>query len=308
MVLWCLGTYGLVLPAMLQAQEYELGPGDVVYVEVDGQAAMTGELSIGSDGMLQFPILGPVKASAMTPHELTRKLTTLLADGYVKRPQVTIAVRELQSQRVYVTGEVAQPGAYPLPPDRTLLTLLRAVGNLSPTMGHEVVVIRPPMEPAEYSQGNTLGPPEDESEGLTAPDGDDGGDGQGESEAPAVPQLGWQPLPNAVPGSAIFRIKLTELVSGNPERNISLLPRDTIFFAPAAKVYITGHVVRPGPHPYQEGLTVFHALTLAGGLTPRGSKKVKIIRLVDSEQIEVKVKMTDLVMPEDTIMVPERFF
>ena len=58
-------------------------------------------------------MLGKLKASEHSAKELERKLTTLLADGYVKRPQVTVAVQEYKSQRVFVTGEVARPGPMP---------------------------------------------------------------------------------------------------------------------------------------------------------------------------------------------------
>ncbi len=90
--------------------EYEIGPGDVLKVVVLGQADMTGSFTVGPDGMVSFPILGKVKASESTTLELERKLTVLLADGILKRPQVTVTVGEYGSQKVFVTGEVQRPG------------------------------------------------------------------------------------------------------------------------------------------------------------------------------------------------------
>ena len=99
------------------------------------------------------------------------------------------------------------------------------------------------------------------------------------------------------------------MLSGNPAKNMELLPNDTIYFPRAANIYVTGYVFRPGPIRYQEGLTVFQALTLAGGVTEKGSQKVKIVRVVDGKPTEIKgTKLTDLLQPEDTIKVPERFF
>jgi polysaccharide export outer membrane protein len=86
------------------------------------------------------------------------------------------------------------------------------------------------------------------------------------------------------------------------------MPNDTVYFPRAANVYVVGHVARPGPLRFQEGLTVLQALTLAGGVTERGSQKVRIVRIVEGKQVEVKPKMTDLLQPEDTVKVPERFF
>jgi polysaccharide export outer membrane protein len=56
-------------------------------------------------------------------------------------------------------------------------------------------------------------------------------------------------------------------------------------------------------------MTVLQALTLAGGVTDRGSsKRVKVIRMVDGRKQEVKARPSDIVQPEDSIVVPERLF
>src|SRR5512144_686392 len=76
------------------AADYEIGTGDVLKVVVVGQAEMTGSFTVDAEGMVNFPILGKIKAAEHTPQELERKLTTLLADGYLKRPLVTVSVAE----------------------------------------------------------------------------------------------------------------------------------------------------------------------------------------------------------------------
>jgi polysaccharide export outer membrane protein len=107
----------------------------------------------------------------------------------------------------------------------------------------------------------------------------------------------------------VFRISLLELQSGNPDKNIALRAGDTVYFPKAAQVYVMGSVARPGPYRYQEGMSVMQALTLAGGATERGSGgRTKVIRIVDGKKVERKVKATELVLPEDTLVVPERFF
>ena len=97
--------------------------------------------------------------------------------------------------------------------------------------------------------------------------------------------------------------------SGNPERNIALRAGDTVYFPKAAQVYVMGSVARPGPIRFQEGMTVLQALTLAGGVTERGSQgRTKVVRIVDGKKVEKKLKATEFVLPEDTLVVPERFF
>jgi protein involved in polysaccharide export with SLBB domain len=126
--------------------------------------------------------------------------------------------------------------------------------------------------------------------------------------APAT-DSGIPGLPFVAPGSEVFRISLLELQSGNPEKNIALRAGDTVYFPKAAQVYVMGSVARPGPYRYQEGMTVLQALTLAGGATERGSAgRTKVVRIVNGKKVEKKVKATDVVLPEDTLVVPERFF
>jgi polysaccharide export outer membrane protein len=269
----------------LAADDYEIGSGDVLRIIVLGQADMTGEFPVDSEGIITFPILGKVKSAGHSAPELERKLTTLLADGYLKRPQVTVTVKEYGSQKVYVTGEVSRPGPYPLRADRSLLALLADIGPLGTNAGHEVVVIRSP------------------SGSLPLPLNVDGGRAAGEG-APADPAA----FPDLT-GAETFRVSLQELQSGNPERNILLQRGDTVYVPKAAQVYITGSVARPGPYRYQEGATVLQALTLAGGVNERGSsKRVKILRIVAGKKVEIKAQLGDPVQPEDTIVVPERFF
>jgi polysaccharide export outer membrane protein len=299
-------------PAVLPADVYEIGPGDVLKVVVLGQAEMTGNFTVDAEGLVNFPILGKVKAADHTTLELERKLTTLLADGYLKRPQVTVMVAEYGSQKVFVTGEVQRPGPYALKADRTLLALLGDLGPLGPDVGHEVLVVRPPAEPLAVGGPPSLGiaPPDE-----TAPPSGEAARPTGETApAPAAPMPAAAPsgipgLPFLPPGAEVFRVSLLELQSGNPEKNITLRAGDTVYFPKAAQVYVMGSVARPGPYRYQEGMTVLQALTLAGGVTPRGSSgRTKVVRIVGGKKVEKKVKPTDLVQPEDTLVVPERFF
>jgi polysaccharide export outer membrane protein len=271
------------LRAALAADDYEIGPGDVIRIAVLGQAAMTGDFTVDSDGILQLPVLGKVKASEHSARELERKLTTLLADGYIKRPQVSVTVQEYKSQRVFATGEVSRPGPYALRSDRSLLAFLSDLGPLTTNAGHEVVVIRPP---GGAASGLTPLTPPVEGGGLA---------------------VAGQPLD--IPDAEIFRVSLQELQSGNPDRNILLQAGDTVYVPKAAQIYVTGAVARPGNFRFQEGTTLMQAIIAAGGATERGSaKRAKVLRIVNGKRVELKLKPEDYLLPEDTIVVPERFF
>src|SRR6185503_17884373 len=103
---------------------------------------LTQTIVVQSDGTFIFPLIGRVKAADLTPKELERKITTLLAQGYVRNPQVTVAVQEYRSKTVFVLGEVSRPGPYPIAGRMTVLELL---AKAAPTAaaGVEVVIVRP---------------------------------------------------------------------------------------------------------------------------------------------------------------------
>ena len=273
------------VPAGAAQDSYEIGPRDIVHLVVIGQDSLTGDFVVDPDGMLTLPLLGKVKAADLSPQELERKLTTLLADGYLKRPQVSLSMKEYQSQRVVVTGEVARPGPYPLKADRTLLALLGDIGGPGPNAGHEVVIYRA----ATASEAASPSPPDEiptDAETPTAPTG---------------------------VSSEFIRVSLKRLQAGELDQNVELRAGDTVYFAPARQVYVSGQVARPGPYKFQEGMTVLHALTLAGGVTPRGAAgRSRIVRMVKEDgadkRKEIKARPEDLVEPDDAIVVPERFF
>jgi protein involved in polysaccharide export with SLBB domain len=203
---------------------------------------------------------------------------------------------------VFVTGEVQRPGRYPLKADRSLLTLVGDIGAFSANVGHEVIVIRPPSLVA--GGGAPAVDPLETPPANSSSSSSGGAPGDSATPPSAVPGL-----PFAAPGSEIFHISLLELQSGNPEKNLVLKAGDTVYFPKASQVYVMGSVARPGPVHYQEGMTVLQALTLAGGVTDRGSQgRAKIVRVVDGKKVEKKAKPTDIVQPEDTLVVPERFF
>ena len=108
----------------------------------------------------------------------------------------------------------------------------------------------------------------------------------------------------------VVRVNLRELENGSFAQNAALRDGDTIFVPRAQSVYVFGQVKNPGAYSLQQQNTsVLQALSLAGGITDRGStSRIQIIRVVNGEKKEIKAKLTDQVQPGDTIVVRERFF
>ena len=108
----------------------------------------------------------------------------------------------------------------------------------------------------------------------------------------------------------IVRVDLRALESGVVAENAALRDGDTIFVPRAESVYVFGQVKNPGAYALQQkNTTVLQALSLAGGVTDRGSTgRIKIARIVNGSKQELRVKLADIVQPGDTIIVQERFF
>ena len=86
-------------------------------------------------------------------------------------------------------------------------------------------------------------------------------------------------------------------------------PRVVIYITKYRNFFVSGEVKNPGGYPYEEGLTVLKAVTLAGGFTNRASEgRIKIKRLKGKVEETISVKLDDPVFPDDVIVVPESFF
>jgi polysaccharide biosynthesis/export protein len=133
-----LGPGGVALPA-----DYVIGPEDVLAVlfwrENDMSAA---EVTVRSDGKITLPLLGDVVASVKRPDQLKLEVEAAAAK-YLTEPIATVAVRELHSLKVYILGEVKNPGPYPLAGPRTVLQLIALAGGLNEyAKKNDIMVIR----------------------------------------------------------------------------------------------------------------------------------------------------------------------
>lgn len=135
----------LAIPRVASSQsagDYVIGAQDVLSIAVFDQVDLGGKYAVELDGSFTFPLIGRVKAGGMTIRNFEGELKKGLADGFFKNPQVTVAIEQYRSQRVFVTGEVRSPGAYTLTGDMTLIEALAKAGSTTPSASEEVVVVR----------------------------------------------------------------------------------------------------------------------------------------------------------------------
>jgi polysaccharide export outer membrane protein len=114
-------------PAPQVGPAYVIGPEDVLFVSVWKEPDLTNTLPVRADGMISLPLLNDVQAAGLTPMQLADSITEKLKK-YVSEPHVTVVVTQMNSKRIYVTGEVMHPGAMNLLPDMNVLQALASAG------------------------------------------------------------------------------------------------------------------------------------------------------------------------------------
>jgi len=109
--------------------EYVIGPDDVLSIVFWRDKDLTSEAVVRPDGKITLPLLNDIDVAGLTPSRLRERLTEE-ARRYVEDPNVTVVVRQINSRKVFVTGEIARPGAYPLSGQTTVLQILAVAGGL----------------------------------------------------------------------------------------------------------------------------------------------------------------------------------
>jgi len=129
-------------PAPATAGDYEVGPGDVVEVNVYGNDDLSRIVTVQTNGSISYPLLGEVQLAGLTVAEVQRKITNLLAKDYLVNPQVEAKVREYNSQFVSVVGEVNSPGRKPIRGRMRLIDVLIEAGSFKASASGQVMITR----------------------------------------------------------------------------------------------------------------------------------------------------------------------
>lgn len=131
----CRRPVGAPLPQTSQCRDRPLGigPRDVITVVVFNEAALSGDFRVGEDGMVDFAYLGRVEVAGMQPSQVSELLRRGLGErtpdnptghDVLRDPTVRVEVREVNSRRVSVFGQVQHPGVFP---HQQCLTLTQAI-------------------------------------------------------------------------------------------------------------------------------------------------------------------------------------
>lgn len=120
-------------------QDYRIGIGDLLEIEVYDEPDLTREVRVLTDGRISLPLLGSISAADRTVSELQGEIDRLLGEKYLVNPQVTVFVKEFSS--IFVFGEVKSPGSFPLTGRMTVFEAITLAGGFTEVANPEKVKI-----------------------------------------------------------------------------------------------------------------------------------------------------------------------
>ena len=265
---WAQGPAPPSMAAAADRADYVLGPQDILKVMVFDEPSLTGSFRVDADGAFSYPYLDRVQASGRTPRDLKEEIEKRLADGFVRRPQVSVEIEQFRTRNVQVVGEVRSPGKYSLVGQMTLLEALALAGYMTSNAGSEVLILHQPS---------------------------------------ALPGGALPPGAVNTSGVPTTRVSIQELQQNRPGANPLLREGDTVVVNKAEKLTVTGHVRTPGQIVWERAMTVRIALALAGGVSEKGSTRgIKVLREEGGTRIELEIGIDDGVEPNDILTVRQR--
>ena len=140
------GVYPSSAQVVIRSEEdppnaYAIGVGDVIEISVWKSPELSVSVPVRPDGRISVPLLGDIQAAGLTPLALKARLAEDFKK-YVTAPEVSVVIKEINSRKVFVTGEVDTPGAYDLQPRTKLMQVIALAGGLTPYAKGRVIVLR----------------------------------------------------------------------------------------------------------------------------------------------------------------------
>jgi polysaccharide biosynthesis/export protein len=259
---------------------YILGPEDQItvralHVEEIGEAPMR----VGSDGYINLPLAGRIRAAGLTVNELEKTIAGRLRQ-YVLDPEVTVAITEFRSEPVSVLGAVKTPGVYQVQGHKTLSEMLSLAGGLDTSAGSEVKITR------ELSRGPLpLDNATTDSSGKFS----------------------------------VADVNLDAILKADdPRSNVEIQPNDVITVPRAEMVYVVGNVQKAGGFVLNDrkDMTVLQALAMAGGPAPAASPRHSALlreKPGDTQRTEIPLDVNKILeakapdvpmLPGDILFIP----
>ena len=330
---WAGAVWAQAGPAVAGA-DYRLAAGDTIGVLVFQNPELSLDVQVSESGAISYPLIGSVAVGGQTLVQVQGRIADALrSGGYVREPQVSVALRQARGHQVSVLGQVSRPGRFVLETSTTKVSdVLAAAGGIS-AGGDDLLVLtgarggqpfRKVIDVPALFAGQSAG------DDVVLAAGDTLYVGKapqfyiyGEAQKPGPHRLERgmtvrQALatgggPTARGSQNRLRLhrkdeqgRLSESV---PAMSDGVRPDDVIH-VDESLFYIYGEAQKPGPHRLEIGMTVRQALAAGGGPTARGSQnRLRLHRKDEQGRLsESAPALNDVVRPDDVIHVGESLF
>jgi polysaccharide export outer membrane protein len=318
----------LLGPTALLAQEYTIGPRDVLKIAVWGHDDLSGDYPVAEDGFVPFPLLGRVEANGLSVKEFTARVTDLLEKDYLVNPQVFVSVKEYLSKKVHVFGETEKPGVFYLTGPTTLLEVLSRAG--AKTTSKQLILVRPHRDGNNISGSTILRlnleqvQVGDTSQNIPVRDEDtifvpraQAFFVLGEVRSPGTfplertttvleaVSLAGGFTDKAAPGAVKLvrqrsdgtqETQTLELGGEARDRGVTLHEGDTVVVPRGNTYLVLGEVRNPGVYVLDRQMTILDGIMSAGGFTDKASPgRTRVIRTTAAGQQVINIDMNDII-------------
>ncbi len=256
------------LPISTHGQEYAIGPGDLLRITVYDNPDLTTETRVSNDGKITFPLVGEIQVNGSTAFDLEKKISKLLADGYIVKPQVSVFIEEYRSKKVSVLGEVAKPGLVVLRGAYSLMEAISDAGGITPNAG-DMLFIQRKINKAISGKGDAVN---EEDITITVDLKKLFEEGDVTANVPVTE------------GDSIYVPRAAFVYVNGEVKN------------PGAYKITKGLTVL-------KAITLAGGFT-----PKAGERRTKVIRKSEKGEDTIRAKMDDLVKPDDIVFVPESLF
>ena len=249
--------------------EYIVGPQDRLAITVFDEPTLTKTVTVDSDGSFDFPLIGRVTAGGKSARQIATELKKRLGPPNGFLVNPQVNI-EVETYRSQVVYVNGQVRIPGAVPLKGAMTIMDVLAQAGSPTAEAGSYVEVYRKPAGEASHGPVDP----------------------SKAPLPPQ----------------RVAMEDLRNGRAQQ-ILLGDGDTLNVPKAQTFIVNGFVRAPNTYVLDGDITVQRALAMAGGVTERGAQsRTKIQRIVNGTLIELKARMTDLVKPNDTLVVPQRFF
>ena len=278
-------------------EDYRIGPGDVIDIQVEDAAQLSGNRRVTAAGNIPMPYLKKISVLNKTTEEVAAAIADGLRGRYLKDPQVYVTVVHPNSRMFMIQGAVRVPGTYYIEGRPTLVKLISAAGGLGDNYGSTAFILRENKSDAKEAEAapanNTANAAAAKPAGAV-------------TEAQEAASADYEIIPVNI-------ARFLKGVVGNA--SLYIKPGDVVNVPPTDVFFVAGEVRKPGDFPLKDGTTLRQAISLAQGMNfaaapgravifreGEGGKRIEIP--VDISAVMGNKKPDVTIMPNDVIMVP----